>query len=281
MPNETFICYSRKDLDFIDKLENGLRAASIDPWIDREDIPVASRWRQEIAVAIQFCHNLLYVISPNSVKSEYCDKELDRALELNKRIIPIVCQLSPDIRPAVSELNWIFFDDFEQGLKNLLELLDSPLGVSFGDRLDCQIRISDRYGNRIFPLYRNQYRIGRNPQGSYAESGLFFLGDAKVSKTHATLLRKDGRWVILDGLAIFNERGRPIAYTPSANGVSIERLNEKGRVVSAGGVRPLQMRPLIHGEIARLSPETSFIYEEISPEHQYRRIEGDDKDTMV
>lgn len=281
MPNETFICYSRRDIDFVNKLENGLRNAGIDPWIDREDIPVASRWRQEIAVAIQFCHNLLYVISPNSVKSEYCDKELDRALELNKRIIPIVCQLSPDIRAAVSELNWIFFDDFEQGLKSLLDLLDSPLGVSFGDRLDCQIRISDKYGNRTFPLYRNQYRIGRNPQGSYAESGLFFLGDGMVSKTHATLLRRDGRWCILDGLVVFNERSRPIKFTPSANGVKIERLNEKGRVVESGDVRPLQMRPLIHGDIARLSPSTSFIYEEISPEHEYRRIEGDDRDTMV
>lgn len=281
MPNETFISYSRKDINFVARIEDKLRAAGIDPWIDKEDIPSGVLWRQEILVGIQFCQNFIYIISPDSVRSQYCDMELDHALALNKRIIPIVCQLDPGVRAAVAELNWIFFNNFDRGIQDLLELLDSPLGTTFGDRLDCQVRISDKYGNRIFPLYRNEYRIGRNPEASFAEAGLFRLGDEKVSRTHGTLRRKDGRWIIMDGSATFNQRGYPTNYSPSANGIKIERLSEKGRIISSEQLRKLQMRPLIHGDVIRLSENTALIYEEISPDHEYRRIEQDDRETLT
>lgn len=284
MSNETFISYSRKDIEFVDKLFARLKEAGIDPWMDKEDIPASSFWRQEILVGIQFCHNFVYVISPNSVMSQYCDMEVDHALALNKRIIPIVvqdCQYG-DLRACIQELNWIFFtSDFEQGLSQLLELLDSPLGSTFGDRLDSQIRIVDKLGCRTFPLYRNQYRIGRKPEATFAQAGLLFMGDDRVSRHHCTLLRKDGRWCVIDGFVEFNQRGKPAEYKASANGVSIERVSEKGRVVSREKLRPLQFRPLIHGDIVRLSPDTSFIYEEISPEHEYRRMEADNRDTYT
>lgn len=279
--NETFISYSRKDLDFAQKLFKALKATGIDPWLDQEDIPAAAKWRQEVLVGIQFCHNFIYIISPTSVASEHCDAELDYALSLNKRIIPIVFRLAQYIRPSLGELNWIFFDDFDKGFEKLLELLDSPLGFTFGNRLDSQINIGDKLGNRIFPLYRNQYRIGRNPSASFGEAGLIFLGDEFVSRTHATLKRGDGRWLIIDGLLELDERGRPTMYKPSNNGVYIERINARNKVICSEKLRRLQLRPLAHGEIVKLSPHTSFLYEEISPEHQYRRIEGDEKDTAI
>ncbi|HAJ59551.1 MAG TPA: hypothetical protein DCP31_09990, partial [Cyanobacteria bacterium UBA8543] len=247
--NETFISYSRRDTDFVGRLEDRLRAAGIDPWIDKQDISGAVLWRQEILVGIQFCHNFVYVVSPDSVRSQYCDLELDHALALNKRIIPIVAKLAHDIRPAISELNWIFFDDFDAGFVSLLELLDSPLGTTWGDRLDCQIRIVDKIGCRTFPLYRNEYRVGRKPEASFAKAGLFFMGDERVSRCHCTLLRKDGRWCLVDGLIEFNHRGKPSEYKPSANGIEIERVSEKGKIISREKVRSLQIRPLIHGEI--------------------------------
>lgn len=281
MPNETFISYSRRDSVFIEKLFNALKENGIDTWLDKEDIPKASHWKQEILVGIQFCQNFVYCISPDAIASEYCDMELDHALALNKRIIPVVVREPvTGVRLAVTELNYIFFNDFEQGLNNLLELLDSPLGTTFGDRLDSQIRVVDRLGCRTFPLYRNQYYIGRNPKGPFSAAGLFYLGDDSVSRHHATLLRKDGRWCVVDGQITFNAQGKPAEYKKSANGVSIERMSG-GRLASKDKLRPLQFRPLIHEDIVRLSPETSFIYEEIFPDHEYRRIEADDRETFT
>lgn len=280
--NETFISYSRKDLEFAQKLFKALKAVGIDPWLDQEDIPPAAKWRQEILVGIQFCHNFIYIISPTSVASEHCDAELDYALALNKRIIPIVFKLAEYIRPSLGELNWIFFDDFDKGFQTILGLLDSPLGFTFGDRLDSQITIVDKLGNRTFPLYRNQYRIGRNPTANFGEAGLIFLGDEYVSRTHATLKRGDGRWLIIDGYLEFNERGQPAYYKPSNNGVYVERINVRNnKALSSEKLRRMQLRPLANGEIVKLSPATSFLYEEISPEHQYRKIEADERDTVV
>lgn len=279
--NQTFISYSRRDSEFAQKLFKALKEVGVDCWLDQEDIPPAAKWRQEILVGIQFAHNFIYIISPESVASEICDIELDYALALNKRIIPVVFQLAKYIRPSLGELNWIFFENFDEGLAKLLDLLDSPLGFSFGDRLDCQITIGDKLGNRVFPLYRNQYRIGRNPSAPFGEAGLIFLGDEYVSRTHATLKRGDGRWLIIDGHLEFNERGRPSNYKPSNNGVYIERINARNKVISSEKLRRLQLRPLVHGEIVKLSPQTSFLYEEISPEHQYRKIEADERDTAI
>ena len=279
--NETFISYSRKDLAFAQRLFQALKAVGIDPWLDQEDIPAAAKWRQEILVGIQFCHNFIYIISPTSVVSEHCDAELDYALALNKRIIPIVFRLAEYIRSSLGELNWIFFEDFNEGFAKLLDLLDSPLGFTFGDRLDSQITIGDKLGNRTFPLYRNQYRIGRNPSAKFGEAGLIFLGDEYVSRTHATLKRGDGRWLLIDGYLEFNERGRPANYKPSNNGIYVERINARNKVIASEKLRRLQLRPLVHGEIVKLSPATSFLYEEISPEHQYRKIEADEKDTAI
>lgn len=277
--NESFISYSRKDKEFVERIFAALQKTGIDPWMDSDDIPVASRWKQEILVGIQYCHNFLYVISPDSVISEYCDMELDHALALNKRIIPIAKQLCPNIRESISELNWIFFDNFDEGISNLLEILDSPLGTSFGDRLDAQIRISDPLGERTFPLYRNEYRMGRNPQAEFAEAGLFFLGDDATSKRQATLKRREGRWLVVDGEILFNRQGKPETYNPSRNGVIIHRCNSKGKIISRERLRPLQMRPLSHGDIVVFSTNTSFIYEEINPEIGYKKLENDQRDT--
>lgn len=281
MSNETFISYSRKDSEFAKRIFESLKATGIDPWMDFSDIPAAAKWKQEILVGIQYCHNFIYIISPNAVGSSYCNMELDYALSLNKRIIPIVCRLTSDVRPAISELNWIFFDDFNEGLGSLLELLDSPLGNTFGDRLDSQIRITDVLGQRTFPLYRNQYRIGRNPSAKFSEAGLFFLGDEAVSRTHASLVRKEGRWVIVDGLIIFNERGKPVQYDKSSNGITIKKLSSKGKILSKDKLRPMQLKALSHGDVIDFTPNTSLIYEEISPESQYRKIEADDSPTIV
>lgn len=267
--NQTFISYSRKDSEFVAILTSHLKRMGIDPWVDKEDIPSASLWRQEILVGIQFCHNFIYVISPDSVHSEYCDIELNHALALNKRIIPVVARncKTADIRPAVRELNYIFFEDFNEGLFNLLKVLDAPLGFTFGDRLDAQIRIFDKSGERTFPLYRNQYRIGRNPQGKFSLCGLFTLGlgDEKVSRQHCTLLRRNNRWCAVDGVVVLSEHGNPVSYVTSSNGVRIERLGTKGEVTSRERLKHYTCRILIHADLVRLSEDTFFIYEEMTP----------------
>lgn len=262
--NESFISYSRSDSEFVQRLHESFSSLGIDPWIDWQDIPAASKWQQEILVGIQFAQNFIYVISPASIQSEYCNWELDQALSHNKRIIPIVAIECPpsSLRESIKELNWIFFRDFTKGLNDLVHVLDSPLGITYGDRLDSRIKISDPFGSRTFPLYRNQYRCGRNPTGSFAEAGLLRLGDSEVSRCHASFVRRNNIWHIVDGFIRFFDGDRIADYKASSNGIRISKLVD-GRMIPQEKLKPLYLRPLSSDEVMQLSFNTSILYEEI------------------
>ena len=265
MANEIFISYSRKDADFVRKFFTRLKAAGIDCWIDFEDIQPAARWQQEILIACQACHNFIFVISPNSIQSEYCEWELNHALMHDKRIIPIVAASCPDelIFPSLKELNWIFFNrNFNDGLKLLLKAIDAPIGITHGARLDSKIDLTSHNFTRIFYLYRNQYLIGRNPLGNLKKEGLIFVADQWVSRTHLTLKRQEGRWAALDGQS-------EDKYQPSRNGCF---LNNKR-------LRPGELWPLKHGDEIRISPDVFIRYQELYVEaEQHPR---DDKETYT
>jgi hypothetical protein len=129
---DVFISYSRQDRAFAQRLHQAMEAQGRDAYVDIEDIPAASRWRQEIAEAIEGADALVFVVSPDSAASEGCREELAHAAALHKRIIPLVCrETEPQAVPeALRELNWISCreqDDFEAAIATLIETLDTDL----------------------------------------------------------------------------------------------------------------------------------------------------------
>lgn len=119
-----FISYSRKDLDFARKLTSSLSDIGFDAWVDWNDIPPTADWWDTIEKGIESADAFLFLISPTSVTSDICNREIDHAIKNGKRVIPIVVQ---DIakgkgHPHLNKLNWIFFreqDNFEESLKKL------------------------------------------------------------------------------------------------------------------------------------------------------------------
>lgn len=129
-PNDLFISYSRRDIEFVRRLDGALRAAQRDPWVDWEDIREAEEWRKAIASGIAAADSFVYVISPDSCCSVECDKELQQAIALNKRIIPLLHREAEKVHSVVAALNWIFFrsgDDFNLSMQKLLKALDTDL----------------------------------------------------------------------------------------------------------------------------------------------------------
>ncbi len=84
-----FISYSRKDLDFAQKIVDALAANDLDTWIDWKSIPKGEDWEQEIYRGIEEADAFLFLISPDSVVSEMCNKEIAHAVKNGKRILPI------------------------------------------------------------------------------------------------------------------------------------------------------------------------------------------------
>ena len=154
---DALISYGRDDSKaFAAKLHQRLMAEGLEVWFDFEDIPLGVDFQSEINGGIEKAHNVLFIISPSSVNSKYCLKEIEYALEHNKRIIPLLHveeidqetwrQRNPDgtdeeweafkaaqkhvvlenMHPEVRKINWVYFregmDDFEKSLAGLLDI---------------------------------------------------------------------------------------------------------------------------------------------------------------
>lgn len=155
---DAFISYGRADsLEFASRLEEHLSQHGFNIWFDKNDIPLGVDFQQQIDDGIEKSHNFLFIIGPHAINSPYCLKEIERALALNKRVIPLlhVEQISrdtwqqrnpsgtdaewqlyrqqgkhssfPNMHPAIGKINWVYFredvDDFDASLQGLMDLL--------------------------------------------------------------------------------------------------------------------------------------------------------------
>lgn len=119
-----FISYSRKDSVIAKKLMSEFQSIDLDVWVDWEDIPPAVGWLDQILQGIEQADAFIFLISPDSVKSEVCNVELEHAHKNAKRIIPIVVrEVSPkDTVAIIRDLNWIFIrtpEEFQTGLEKV------------------------------------------------------------------------------------------------------------------------------------------------------------------
>jgi len=156
---DAFISYGRADSKaFAIKLYQRLQQQGRKIWFDQNDIPLGVDFQNQIDDGIETSHNFLFIIAPHSVNSPYCRKEIELAVQRNKRIIPLlhVEQISretwqqrypqgtdeeweayqakglhssfPNMHPEIGKINWVYFregiDDFEQSLTGLLDVFE-------------------------------------------------------------------------------------------------------------------------------------------------------------
>lgn len=116
-----FISYSRQDKEEVAELVYALSPFHR-VWIDWEDIKPGTEWQLEIEKGIRQCDVFLFVVSFASCSSQHCAWECDRAIARKKRIIPLILD-DGYLRPELAQLQWIFMDEFERGIRDLLEAL--------------------------------------------------------------------------------------------------------------------------------------------------------------
>ena len=96
---EVFISYSRKDKEFVRRLDEELKRRDREAWVDWEGIPPGDTWEKTIYGAIESTHTFIFVLTPDSIASEICGKEIAHAAANNKRLVPIqeVKKLSEEV----------------------------------------------------------------------------------------------------------------------------------------------------------------------------------------
>src|SRR5262249_43376856 len=125
---KVFISYSRKDsATFADELVAGLELAEFAPFLDRHDIAAGEEWETRLGGLIEQSDTVVFVVSPEAVKSERCVWEVDKTLALSKRLLPVVFKPVPehDIPEKLGRLQYVRFDTGRGITRPLTELAEA------------------------------------------------------------------------------------------------------------------------------------------------------------
>lgn len=89
---QIFLSYSEKDKAIKEKICKTLMREYLTIWTNKTDIKTGIAFQEEINKGIEGADNLVYLISPDSLASEYCQQELAHAFANNKRVIPLLIE---------------------------------------------------------------------------------------------------------------------------------------------------------------------------------------------
>lgn len=90
-----FISYSTKDSEYVYKLSDELERLGFSVWFSAEEINYGQKWFEAISQAIEACGAVIVVMTSNSVKSIWVEKEIHLALKYDKPIFPFLLEGSP------------------------------------------------------------------------------------------------------------------------------------------------------------------------------------------
>lgn len=86
---KVFLSYSRRDMTFADEFVAALEGAGISVTIDRRDLPYGEEWQAELADFIRASDTVVWLVSPDSIGSRWCNWELGEVTRLSKRLVPV------------------------------------------------------------------------------------------------------------------------------------------------------------------------------------------------
>ena len=127
---DAFLSYSRRDSEAAARLVDLLAAAGKDVWVDRADIPAASRWRDELARAIEVSDAVIALVTPSWTASENCRQELEHADAAGKRIVPLLADPVDWVPDGLSARQWIELPaggDWSPAVAEVVEAIDTDL----------------------------------------------------------------------------------------------------------------------------------------------------------
>ena len=131
---DAFISYRHIPADsaFVDGLQQELAARGKQAWVDRTKIEPASDWAKRIDRGIEACRALIFVLTPESVASAECMRELALAVGQHKLIVPVLLRAvdRTALPESLTRPHWIDFrpgHDAGAGLDQIVSALEEDL----------------------------------------------------------------------------------------------------------------------------------------------------------
>lgn len=117
---DLFISYSRKDKEFVHRLDEALKSRGREAWVDWDDIRPTEEFMQAIYAAIEDADAFVFVLTPDSVASAACGRVPIVARDVKVNTVP----------KALAKLDWIFYrhsDNFEKATDRLISAFESNI----------------------------------------------------------------------------------------------------------------------------------------------------------
>lgn len=155
-----FISYSKTDIDFARQLRSSLQSQGFAVWMDETRLAASERWWQTIEQNILSCSAFIVIMSPNSRKSRWVEREILVAerTDVDKRIFPVL--LAGDVWSRLADVQYedmsrglILRQEFINALRQVVPQSNSPAPPPLSDDPSTQRRfLPQRARGRSTPL---------------------------------------------------------------------------------------------------------------------------------
>ncbi|PZO52808.1 MAG: hypothetical protein DCF16_08410 [Alphaproteobacteria bacterium] len=165
-----FISYSRVDSAFAEQLRVALIDRGYEANLDRQDIAPGEPWEARLEALITDADAVVYVMSPESLRSVHCKWEVKRSLELKKTLTPLMWRPADDIDApeGLAALNYVFFDVYERSQMTDVAAFEASLA-----KLQEALAVADVFWVREHTKWLGRamewHRVGR-PEGKLLPS---------------------------------------------------------------------------------------------------------------
>ena len=128
---QVFLSYATSDRQIMEKIRSSIMREGLTVWTNKTDIGYGKEFQEEIKKGVEGADNVVYLISPESLKSEYCQQEIELAFINNKRLICLLIEPTDieEIPPRLRAIQFIDLTDkaqpekYQAGVSELLKEL--------------------------------------------------------------------------------------------------------------------------------------------------------------
>ena len=120
-----FVSYARVDKPYCIRIIETLHAHDV--WYDQR-LYAGQDWWKEILRRLDWCEVFIYLLSPDSVASLYCRRELEIALRLKRDVIPVLINRETVLPENMKEWQYVDLCD-NLTVENIAQLLNAMLLV--------------------------------------------------------------------------------------------------------------------------------------------------------
>ena len=120
-----FVSYARVDKPYCIRIIETLHAHEV--WYDQR-LYAGQDWWKEILRRLDWCEVFIYLLSPDSVASLYCRRELEIALRLKRDVIPVLINRETVLPENMKDWQYVDLCD-NLTVENIAQLLNAILLV--------------------------------------------------------------------------------------------------------------------------------------------------------